>query len=274
MTKDDHLILEELYINSKIKKEIKRLISEGKSKDEIEHILSEAGFFNKLGKGLRDFKQNYWDDPRAIKAGQKASYGKKGQEARSKGQTAYNRQAVRKFQKEIQSTIKFIDKAAAKDTYAMGQRIFKAVDKLFKMMHDKGPNMDPNFLIQQFNLVQKSLEAGRDNSLGAVNKTYMNLINQIKNMSASMSGGMQQAQQPQAQQQPPPVPQQPAPPQAPPPAAGTPRNNLAGAYNNQNVAGQFAQPNTQVNASTEVRIHKKDFVLMESAYDQVVNRKK
>jgi serine protease inhibitor len=47
MTKNDHEILEELYVNSKIKQAIKKLVKEGKSKDEIEQILSESGYFNK-----------------------------------------------------------------------------------------------------------------------------------------------------------------------------------------------------------------------------------
>jgi hypothetical protein len=79
-------------------------------------------------------------------------------------------------------------------------------------------------------------------------------------------GGMQQQQpQQQVQQQP----QQQAQP-AQQPAA---RANLAGAYQNQNVAGTYAQPNAQINASKEVRIYKKDYVLMESAYEQVLNKR-
>jgi hypothetical protein len=43
MTKDDYQILEELYVNSKIKKEIKRLVKEGKTKNQIHKILIETG---------------------------------------------------------------------------------------------------------------------------------------------------------------------------------------------------------------------------------------
>ena len=278
MRKDDHQILEELYVNSKIKQAIKKLVKEGKSKAEIEQILSEAGFLNKIGQGIGNFvqgaknlKQNYWDDPRAIKAGQKAGYGMKGQEARSKGQTAYNRQTTRKFQNEIAKTMKGLDKTVDKSVQAVNKTIFQTVDKLFAMIKEEGPNIDPNFLTKQFELVYNALNAAKARSTGSLAQNYDNIIRQLTAMGQSKQGGMQQTQQPQPQQ--PVQQQQPAAPQAPPPAAGTPRNNLAGAYQGQNVAGAYAQPNAQINASTEVRIYKKDYVLMESAYEQVLNKK-
>jgi len=281
MIKNDQQILEELYLNSKIKQAIKKLVKEGKSKKEIEQILSEAGFLNKIGQGIGNFvqgaknlKQNYWDDPRAIKAGQKAGYGMQGQTARAKGQTAYNRQTTRKFQSEIAKTMKGLDKTVDKSVQALNKTIFRTVDKLFAMIKEEGPNIDGNFLAQQFQVVYNALQAGMSRSTGALQQNYNNLLKQLQAMGNSLSGGMQAAQQQPAQPQPQqPVQQQPAPPQAPPPAAGTPRNAVANAYNNQNVAGAYAQPNAQINASKEVRIYKKDFVLMESAYDQVLSKK-
>lgn len=273
MANDDQQLLEELYVNSKIKQAIKKLIKEGKSKNEIEKILSEAGLLNKIGQGIGNFvqgaknlKQNYWDDPRAIKAGQKAGYGMQGQEARAKGQTAYNRQTTRKFQKEITSTLKKLDKFVDKSVYAINKNIFKTVNELFGMIKEEGPNVDPNFLSQQFQTAYNALQAGMTRSTGALQQNYTNILNQLQSMGASLAGGMQPQQQaPQSMNQ--------QPPQALPPAAGTPRSNLAGAYNNQNVAGTYAQPNAQINASTETVLYKKDFVLMENAYEQVLNKK-
>jgi hypothetical protein len=277
MTSDlDRQLLSEHYTNSIIKRHIVKLIKEGKSKKEIENILSEAGFFNSIGQGIgnmvqgaKNLKQNYWDDPRAIKAGQKAGYGLQGQEARSKGQTAYNRQTTRKFQNEIAKTMKSLDKTVDKSIYAINKNIFKTVNDLFGMIKEEGPNVDGNFLAQQFELVYNSLNAGMSRSTGALQQNYSNIINQLKAMGGSLMGGMQQQQpQQQVQQQP----QQQAQ-QAPAQQQQTPRANLAGAYQNQNVAGTFAQPNAQINASTEVRIYKKDYVLMESAYEEVLNKR-
>lgn len=280
MTKDDQQLLEELYVNSKIKQAIKKLVKEGKSKNEIEKILSEAGFLNQIGQGIgnmvqgaKNLKQNYWDDPRAIKAGQKAGYGMQGQSTRAKGQTAYNRQTTRKIQNEITKTIKSLGKLTDKSTLAMNKTIFKTVDNLFKMIKEEGPNVDAGFLVSQFQSIYDALNNSMTRSTGSIQQNFNNLMNQLKAMGKSLMGGLKQAQQPQQQPQQQQQ-QQPAPPQAPPPAAGTPRNNLAGAYQNQNVAGQFAQPNAQINASTEVRIYKKDYTLMESAYEQVLSKKK
>jgi hypothetical protein len=267
----DRQLLSEQYTNSIIKRHIVNLLKEGKSKKEIEQILSEAGFFNNLVQGAKNAYQNYWQDPRAIKAGQKAGYGAKGQAARQAGQVAYNRQTTRKFEKQIGSTLKSLDKTLDKSTQALNKTIYQTINKLFGTIKEEGQNVDPNFLIKQFELVYNSLNAGMARTTGAIQKNYNNILNQVKAMSNSMSGGMQQPQQQQAAPQ---QPQQAAPPQTPPPAAGTPRNNLAGAYNNQNVAGAYAQPNAQINASTEVKMHKKDFVMLESLYEQVRNNNK
>jgi hypothetical protein len=207
MTKNDHQILEELYVNSKIKQAIKKLVKEGKSKDEIEQILSEAGFLNRIGQGIgnvvqgaKNLKQNYWDDPRAIKAGQKAGYGMQGQAARAKGQTAYNRQTTRKFQNQIAKTMKGLDKTVDKSVQAINKTIFQTVDKLFAMIKQEGPNLDGNFLSQQFQVVYNSLNAAMARSTGAIQQNYNNLLNQLQAMGNSLMGGM----------------------------AGNPRNNVSG----------------------------------------------
>lgn len=286
MIKDDHQILEELYVNSKIKQAIKKLVKEGKSKEEIEHILQEAGFLNKFAQGAKNAYQNYIKDPLAIYSGSggnggfsRVGYDVKGQKRRQAGQEAYNRQMIRKFTDDIQGLVKSITKYGEDGTADINKKMFGKLRKVFENVTEKAPNIDPNVLVKQLDIVINTLQTVSKNSVAKLNKGFENAINEAQKYRNGMAGGMQQQQ---TQQQQPPQQQQPqqqapqqqqAPPQAPPPAAGTPRANLAGAYQNQNVAGVYAKPNAQINASTEVRIYKKDYVLMESAYEQVLNKK-
>lgn len=253
----DTQLLSEQYTNSIIKRQIAQLIKEGKSKEQIQQILQEAGFFNNMVQGAKNAYQNYWQDPRAISAGQKAGYGAKGQAERSKGQEAYNRQTIRKFQKQVQDSMKSLTKATQSNTVNLNKQVLNNLNKLFTAIKEEGPNVDPNFLIQQLDIVINTLNGIAKNSVDGITKGFQNVLNQAMAMKNSMAGGMQQ-QAPQQQ-----VPQQ----QAQPPqaqafqgAGGTPQN-VVGV--NSNNAAQLQT------ASTTPRIYKKDYVLMESAYEQV-----
>jgi len=264
----DTQLLSEQYINNLIKRHIIKLIKEGKSKEQIQQILQEAGFLQNMVQGAKNAYQNYWQDPRAIRAGQNAGYGTKGQEARKTGQEAYNRQLIRKFEKQVQDTMKSMNKLTQGGINDLRKKIFNSSNKLFTAIQEEGPNLDPNFLIKQFDILINTLNEIGKNSVDGITKTIENLLNQATTMKNGMVGGMQQQQQQQAPQQQQPPQQAPQQQQkTPPPQAGS----FQGAGGSpQNVVGVNNNNAAQLQtASTKPRIYKRDYVLMESAYEQV-----
>jgi len=274
----DTQLLSEQYTNSIIKRHIAQLVKEGKSKDEIQQILQEAGFLNNIVQGAKNAYQNYVKDPMDIYKGQGkgigyfssgVGYDKKGQEARQKGQDAYNRQMIRKFTDDIQGLIKSITKYGENGTADINKQMFNKLRKTFEKVTEQAPNIDPNVLIKQFDIVINTLKTVSKNSVAKLSKGFENAINEAQKYRNGLAGGMQQQQPPQQQQQqqqPPPQQQQAPQQQQQPPQAGSFQGAGGAPQNVVGVNNNSAQLQT---ASTTPRIYKKDYVLMENAYEQV-----